>query len=119
LKKENKIVIIGAGLVGSLWAVILKKRGHDVTLFERRSDIRKLNSTEDRSINLIITSRGLNGLSMAGLLEEAIKLSVPILGRMMHSKMGETQFQPYGNSDECNFSISRSDLNKFLTLSTT
>ncbi|MFA6239084.1 MAG: NAD(P)/FAD-dependent oxidoreductase [Bacteriovorax sp.] len=110
----KKISIVGAGLVGSLWAVLLKKRGHDVTLFEKRGDIRSLASTEDRSINLVITSRGLNALNMAGLLEEAINLSVPILGRMIHSRVGETQFQSYGSSNECNFSISRSALNKFL-----
>jgi kynurenine 3-monooxygenase len=111
---NKNVCIVGAGLVGSLWATILKNRGHDVTLFEKRSDIRKLKSSEDRSINLVITSRGLNGLSKANLLDEAIKLSVPILGRMIHARTGETQFQAYGKSDECNFSISRSELNKFL-----
>ena len=114
LKVKPKISIIGAGLVGSLWSVLLQQRGYEVSLFEKRSDIRKLSSSEDRSINLVITSRGLNGLSMANLLEEAIKLSVPILGRMVHSRTGETQFLAYGNADECNFSISRAELNKFL-----
>jgi kynurenine 3-monooxygenase len=33
--------IVGAGLVGSLWAVYLDKAGYQVTIFERRSDIRK------------------------------------------------------------------------------
>jgi len=111
---QKSVSIIGAGLVGSLWAVVLKQRGYNVTLFEKRSDIRKLKSNEDRSINLVITSRGLNGLNLANLLDGAIKLSVPILGRMIHARSGETQFQPYGKSDECNFSISRSELNKYL-----
>ncbi len=111
---KSKIGIVGAGLVGSLWAVILKRRGYDVTLFEKRSDIRKHSSDEARSINLIITSRGLNGLAEAQLLDEAISLCVPIHGRMIHSRSGELQYQPYGNSDECNFSISRSALNRFL-----
>lgn len=114
MSAKPRISIVGAGLVGSLWAVLMQKRGYEVSLFERRKDIRKITSGEDRSINLIITSRGLNGLAEAGLLEEAIALSVPILGRMIHSRTGETQFQPYGNSDECNFSISRAELNKFL-----
>jgi kynurenine 3-monooxygenase len=114
LKVKPKISIIGAGLVGSLWAVLLQQRGYEVSLFEKRKDIRKLSSAEDRSINLVITSRGLNGLALANLLDDAIKLSVPILGRMIHSRTGETQFQAYGNSDECNFSISRAELNKFL-----
>ena len=114
MKQKQNISIIGAGLVGSLLSVLLQNRGHKVTLFEKRSDIRKLSSTEDRSINLVITSRGLNGLAAANLLDDAILLSVPIFGRMIHSRTGETQFQPYGNTDECNFSISRAELNKFL-----
>lgn len=110
----KNISICGAGLVGSLWAVLLNKRGYNVTLFEKRRDIRNISSTEDRSINLVITSRGLNALSMAGLLEEAVNLSVPIFGRMIHSRDGATQFQSYGSLNECNFSISRAELNKFL-----
>jgi kynurenine 3-monooxygenase len=109
-----KIVVVGAGLVGSLWAVMLRKKGHEVHVIERRKDPRKAKSGEDRSINLVITSRGLKGLNEAGLLKQAILLSVPIFGRMIHSKNGETAFQAYGSTDECNFSISRSELNKFL-----
>lgn len=114
MMKNQKLVIVGAGLVGSLWAVLLKKRGFDVTIFEKRSDIRKSEHTGARSINLVITSRGLKGLEAAGLLDEATKLSVPIFGRMIHSKTGELAYQPYGTQNECNFSISRANLNKFL-----
>ena len=97
LQKKSKITIVGAGLVGSLWAVLLKQRGYEVVLFEKRSDIRKISSLQDRSINLVITSRGLRGLEKANLLEQAIDLSVPVFGRMIHARTGETQFQPYGN----------------------
>ena len=33
---------------------------------------------------------------------------------MMHSKKGELTFQPYGRNTECNYSISRGGLNRFL-----
>ncbi|HQZ78750.1 MAG TPA: FAD-dependent oxidoreductase, partial [Bacteroidia bacterium] len=36
----KKISIIGAGLVGSLLALYLNKRGYKVTLHERRPDMR-------------------------------------------------------------------------------
>lgn len=108
------ITIVGAGLVGSLWATILRKQGYEVTLFERRSDPRKINLNAGRSINLIITSRGLYALDQAGLLNQALKLSVPVYGRMIHSKAGDLTYQPYGQENECNLSISRIDLNKFL-----
>jgi kynurenine 3-monooxygenase len=111
---KNKITIIGAGLVGSLWAVLLRRNNFDVDIFEKRSDLRKQQNDSGRSINLIITSRGLHALKTANLLEEAIKLSVPVYGRMMHSKAGELAYQAYGQDDEKNLSISRSDLNKFL-----
>ena len=34
--------IVGAGLVGSLWAVYLAKAGYKVKIFEKRPDIRKI-----------------------------------------------------------------------------
>lgn len=113
-KPRRNIMIIGAGLVGSLLAVLFRKKGYEVSLFEKRPDIRKVRLNADRSINLVITSRGLNGLDQAGLLDQALKLSVPIFGRMIHPVSGDLAYQPYGNESECNFSISRSKLNEFL-----
>merc|ERR1719157_235316 len=47
--------------------------------------------------------------------EQLLQISVPVIGRMMHSPGGDTQFQRYGKDDsECNYSISRVELNKFL-----
>ncbi len=111
----SKVVIAGGGLVGSLLSIILKKRGHDVHLFEKRSDIRKNINDKGRSINLIVTSRGLNALQKTNLLQKILELTVPVTGRMMHSINGELTYQPYGrDKTECNYSISRSELNKFL-----
>jgi kynurenine 3-monooxygenase len=108
------LVIVGAGLVGSLWAVLLRKAGIPVTVFEKRPDPRKANKDVGRSINLVVTSRGLYGLECAGLLEEALKLTVRVKGREIHSRDAHTVFQPYGQANECNYSISRSALNHFL-----
>lgn len=111
----KKILIVGGGLVGSLLAVMMKKRGHHVEIFEKRTDPRLNKNTSGRSINLIVTSRGLHALKSVGLYEEALKLTVAVTGRMMHSKKGELTYQAYGRDpSECNYSISRSDLNNFL-----
>ena len=37
---KKGITIVGAGLVGSLCAVYMSKRGHKVTIYERRKDLR-------------------------------------------------------------------------------
>ena len=111
---SKKIVIVGAGLVGSLLAVRLRQLGYQVHVFEKRPDIRKKTVGAGRSINLVITSRGINALKEAGLLEEAVKKSVPVYGRLMHAKTGDLAYQPYGQNQECNLSISRAVLNQFL-----
>lgn len=112
---QNKCIVVGSGLVGSLWAYILKKRGHDVEIFEKRSDPKNQLAPAGRSINLVITSRGLHGLKVAGLLEKILPITVPVYGRRIHPKNGETLFQPYGrDKSECNYSVSRWDLNKAL-----
>lgn len=109
----KKVVISGAGLVGSLLAVTLKKRGFDVTVYERRSDIRNSSADAGRSINLILTAKGREALKAVDLEDEILAKTVPVLGRMMHSVSGELSYQPYGRDDsECNFSVSRAMLNK-------
>ncbi len=108
-----KVVIAGAGLVGPLLALFLRRRGYEVHLHERRSDAQTVESR--RSINLVITSRGIHALNELGLWSEAKNLTVSVRGRMIHSLKGDLAFQPYGRGDnECNYSISRSELNSFL-----
>jgi len=41
MEQNKSAIIIGAGLVGSLCAVYLSRAGYKVTIYERRSDIRK------------------------------------------------------------------------------
>ncbi len=116
MKTENKkFAIIGGGLVGSLLAIFLKRRGVEAAVFEKRGDIRKDSLSGGRSINLIVTSRGINALSRLGLWEELKQITVPVFGRMMHSLEGALTFQPYGkDKSECNYSVSRSLLNQSL-----
>ncbi len=108
----EKIVISGAGLVGAFWALAMKKRGHEVELYEKRSDMRLDSADGGRSINLIATSRALNAFTTVGILDEVKKIVVPVTGRMMHSLSGDLTYQPYGRDEsECNYSVSRSLLN--------
>lgn len=106
---SGDVVVVGAGLVGSLLAYILQKKGYNVSIFERYGDIRQIPSL-GRSINLVITSRGLRACDAigGGLREELLSLAVAVIGRVIHQQDGSVQFQRYGKDDsECNYSISR------------
>lgn len=111
----EKMIVAGAGLVGSFLAIMLKKKGFDVCLVEKRADMRVHDENAGRSINLIATSRALNAFQKVGITDEVMKIVVPVTGRMMHSLEGELTYQPYGrDKSECNYSVSRSLLNKLL-----
>ena len=114
MAKKQHIVIIGAGLVGSLLSIYLQKRGYRVDVYERRPDMRKANIRAGKSINLALSNRGWRPLAEVGLEEELKKLIIPMKGRMMHDLKGNLSFQPYGKEGQAINSISRGGLNSLL-----
>lgn len=114
VKKPSNICIVGAGLVGSLLSIYLAKRGYQVSVYERRFDMRKNSLEGGRSINLALSSRGIRALEEVGLAEEMKRHSVAMKGRLMHNVKGPLTFQPYGKAGQYINSISRTGLNKFL-----
>ena len=112
--EKKKILIVGGGLVGSLWAVFLAKKGHDVSVFERRGDMRKEGYQGGRSINLAMSNRGWQAIEKAGVADEIRSVAIPMGGRMMHSAKGELTYQQYGKEGEAIYSVSRGGLNKAL-----
>ena len=111
---EKKIIIVGAGLVGSLWAVYMSKAGYKVVIYERRSDIRKAEISAGKSINLALSARGWNSLNAAGIKADIEKIAIPMSGRIMHSEEGELTYQPYGKKEEAIYSVSRGHLNAIM-----
>lgn len=112
---NERITIVGAGLVGSLLALQLAQRGHRVTVLERRPDMRKERISAGRSINLAISARGLNALARVGLEQEALAHAIPMFGRMVHARDGSQNFQRYGKDDSQHInSISRAWLNSMV-----
>ena len=112
---NRKITIAGAGLAGSLLGVMLGQRGYQVTILERRSDTRGVESDSGRSINLALSSRGIHALKIAGLFEKVEKLLIPMKGRMLHFQDGNEEFSPYGQREsEVIYSVSRRDLNHLM-----
>jgi len=111
----EKIVVIGAGLCGSLMSLRLAQKGYQVEVFEKRPDMRKVSIVAGRSINLALSNRGLKSLGMVGLKEKALELVIPMRGRMIHGKDKSISFVPYsGREGEAIHSISRGGLNKLL-----
>jgi len=113
-KKSENIAVAGAGLVGSLLAILLQKRGHQVEIFERRPDMRKNSKGGGRSINLALSERGWEALKRAGVDDEVRKSAIPMTGRLMHGTDGQQTYQPYGLNDQAIYSVSRGGLNALL-----
>ncbi|MGI8883259.1 MAG: FAD-dependent oxidoreductase [Pyrinomonadaceae bacterium] len=109
---KQKVIIIGAGLAGSLLSLFLAKRGIETEVYESRGDMRLEEMSAGRSINLALSDRGIAALKQVGMDEYMLKEAVPMLGRMIHSVSGETKLLPYsGREGEFINSVSRSGLN--------
>ena len=112
---NNTVTLIGSGLAGPLLAIELKKRGFPVEIYERRPDMRRVQISAGRSINLALSTRGIYALQQAGIWDSMKKIIIPMKGRMMHAVSGELTFQRYGKDDtEVINSISRAELNMAL-----
>lgn len=113
---KEKMIVVGAGLVGSLHAILLAKRGFDVEVYERRPDLRKVELQGGRSINLALSDRGWKAIAMAGMEEEIKSISIPMHSRKMHAIDNSLTEQAYGKDGQAIFSVSRGDLNKRMLL---
>lgn len=110
-QKPKEIAIAGSGLVGSLLALYLKKRGHKITVFDRRPDIRNIEFS-GRSINLAMSNRGWKSLRAIGIEQEVREIGIPLYRRALHLKGKPMYFQNYGKEGEAIWSISRGVLNR-------
>src|SRR6188472_1565008 len=109
---EQKVVIIGAGLAGSLLAIYLARRDFEVDVYEARGDMRQEEVAAGRSINLALSDRGIAALREVGMDEYMLAEAVPMYGRMIHTISGETKLLPYsGRKGEYINSVSRAGLN--------
>ncbi|KAN0092314.1 FAD/NAD(P)-binding domain containing protein [Hyaloscypha variabilis] len=122
--KRQKTLVVGAGPVGALAALYAAQRGHDVEVYELRSDLRDPSTTPlnfTKSINLALSERGINALrnfSQPALLEKIFAETIPLAGRMIHGKNSAGQLteqsQAYDIHGRTNFAADRGGLNKLL-----
>lgn len=112
MRGEATFTVLGAGLAGSLMAILLGRQGYDVSVYEMRADPRTDPLGGGRSINLAISTRGIHALSQVGLATQVLEMAVPMRGRMMHDPHGTLTFQPYGAYEtQAINSVSRNGLN--------
>lgn len=111
-QNENEpLVVMGAGLVGSLLTLYLARRGHPVQVFERLPDPRRQGLAGGRSINLALSDRGWRGLAGVGVADDIRQVGIPMYRRVMHDGAGQLTFQPYGQENQAIYSINRGSLN--------
>lgn len=113
-ERDQRFVVIGAGLAGGLMATLLGRAGYPVLAIERRPDPRAAGAEAGRSINLALSARGLFALEQIGLKDTILRLAVPLYGRMIHPVRGRLAFQPYGRRGQAIHSLSRAALNAAL-----
>ncbi|KAK7983301.1 Compactin diketide synthase [Apiospora arundinis] len=121
---KQKYIVVGAGPVGSLAALYAANRGHEVEIYELRSDLRDPSTTPlnfTKSINLALSERGINAMRHAGsktLLDHVMNSVIPMSGRMIHGKRpsGELyeESQTYDVHGRDIFAADRAELNKTL-----
>ncbi|KAK9302957.1 hypothetical protein QLX08_005220 [Tetragonisca angustula] len=110
--RKSRIAIVGGGLVGSLAACFFAKRGHSVSIYEYRADIR-VEDYRGQSIDLALSIRGREALRAVGL-EEAVvdHHGIAMRGRMLHNKDGTLREMLYDSvKGNCIYSVSRRYLN--------
>jgi kynurenine 3-monooxygenase len=113
--RKRPVTIIGAGLAGTLLAILLSRRGHSVHVHERLADMRRAHVPAGRSINLALAARGIRPLKIAGVMPQVQSLLTPMSGRMLHTLDGSLTFVPYGQREhEVIYSVSRPGLNRIL-----
>lgn len=115
----SRIAVAGAGLTGCLLAIRLAERGHDVHLYDRRPDLRVADVDAGRSINLALSTRGIDALSRVArpgggtLADTVLERAIVMPGRIIHATgRTDTVFQPYGTqADHVLHSVERDALN--------
>ena len=116
LQANGPVVIAGAGQAGALLAIYLARAGCEVTMYESRPDLRRVDIDAGRSINLALATRGIVPLVDVDVIGRVDEITIPMRGRMIHVEGDPTpDLQPYGSKPhEVIHSVSRSDLNAIL-----
>ena len=92
---ETNITVAGAGPVGALLAIILARKGYNISLFESRPDSRQHDIYQGKSINIALSDRGWLALEAVGIAEQVRQEAIPMKKRVMHAVDGTITEQSY------------------------
>src|SRR2546422_3912512 len=81
---SKKVIIIGGGIGGVTAAIVLKRAGMDVTVFERAEELREVGS------GLPLWTNALRALHTIGLSDELEKLGVQVTSLCVSTWRGDT-----------------------------
>lgn len=109
--RSEPCIIVGAGLVGSLLACYLARRGRRVDVFERRPDPRSLRADAGRTIAMSLSDRGWAALAAVGLDEKVRRGAHPKTARCVHRADGTRMVQQYGRDGDALWTVNRRRLN--------
>ncbi|KAF2903972.1 hypothetical protein ILUMI_02207 [Ignelater luminosus] len=112
---QYNVIVVGGGLVGSLCALFMAKRGYQVSLYEYREDPRATEFARGRSINLALSNRARRALQEVGIEERILKCGIAMKGRYIHNINGKNKSILYDpRTRQCIYSVSRNYLNQEL-----
>ncbi|MGY1456681.1 FAD-dependent oxidoreductase [Streptomyces sp. SS8] len=113
-RRRVRAVIVGAGPVGCLLAIELRRRNFEVEVHEKQSAGGVATVGTGRSFNLTLTHRGSSALHPA--LRDRIYATGAVLQqRVVHHRDGTLTHQPYGvSSDHHLLSVPRAALQRIL-----
>jgi kynurenine 3-monooxygenase len=115
IEKSDSITIVGAGMAGTLLAILMARRGFRIDLFEQHPDPRSGDGCLQLCSNLALGERARYALRITGLLRQVEALSTQMRGRLIHDRAGNVTEQPYGYRDyETLYSVRRESLQQCL-----
>lgn len=114
---RRRVIIVGAGPAGLAVGMLLKARGWDVSVVEKRRDPIAFPYSDSRSVNFTLSPRGIFVLKSLGAWPRIEPCCVGITGRSVHIKKSE-QVQHYesGAKDPTLYSVTRATLIQHMTL---
>ena len=117
---STPIVVIGAGISGLFFSILLKSHNKNVVLIEKRSEAQLIDQDDKRSFNLTITERGMKCFREIDIENTILEYATPIKKRITEFSLSnsskkhrlEESYSIYG--EDVLFSIKRKDLIRIL-----